>query len=614
MAAPVYATDLTNINLVETSGGTTNWTAIGSGGAGLNSETDYYIQGDGCISKNGWTAATKGMIYSAGATTIASGDAVFIWLKQNNRNLLDTKANGGGQFIIGSGTAAYDHYYIDGNNVEGADLAGWRNYAIDPTQTASTTTGSPTATTSHFGGLWKILGSGTLKGAPNGIDAFRHGRELQCTAGDVGNGYATFDGAALYDSNTTRAWGLLTPSLGVYLHHGAFVMGTASTSVDFRDSDRTIYVLDDDFVPSTFNEFEIRNASSNVEWTGISIESQGTIAPFILTLNVGTFTGDNCRFTGAGTTDFASTGSCTNSQWKNSNTVTAADADLSGSSFLTPTVTANTSAVVWNVATNPNSDLTNTSYSKGTNDHHAIEFGTSSPTTINLTGCDFSGFSASQDVNSSIFHVKRTSGTVTINLSGCTSDVAFSSSYRTDGATVNIVEDPVTVAFKVKDSFDDANLSGARVLAEVTSAANSGKMPYQASISITGSGTTATVSHTSHGMTSGDWVIIRGANEDVYNGAYSITVTGANTYTYTTNETIGTSPATGTITCTFALISGTTDGSGDISDSFTLTAAQPFSFSVAQGTTAPYYVRATGSNTLPSGSNLTVTVSLIRDS
>lgn len=614
MAAPTYATDLATINLIEVAGGTTNWTAIGTGGAALTAETDYFIQGDACMSKGGFTAATKGMIYSAGATTITAGDAVFIWLKQNNRNLLDTKANGGGQFIIGSGTGDYDHFYVDGSNVEGADLAGWRNYAIDPTQTASTTTGSPTATRSHFGALWKILGSGSLKGSPNGIDAIRHGRELTCIDGDLGNGYATFDGAAVFDSATTRAWGLLTPSLGVYLHHGAFVMGTTATAVDFRDSDRAIFVLDDDFVPSTFNEFEIRNASSNVEWTGISIEAQGTLAPFVLTLDVGTFTGDNCRFTGAGTTIFASTSACTNSQWKNSNTITVADANLSGSSFLTPSVTANTSALIWNVATNPNADLTDTSYTKGANDHHAIEFGTTSPLTINLTGCDFSGFSATQDVNASIFHVKRTSGTVTINLSGCTSDVAFASSYRTDGAIVNIVEDPRTLAFKVKDSFDDSDLSGARILAEVTSAANSGTMPYQASVTITGATTTATVTHTTHGMTSGDYIIIRGANEDVYNGVYLITVTGANTYTYTTNETIGTSPATGTITATFALISGTTDVNGEISNSFTLAASQPFSFSVAQGTTAPYYIRSTGTNTLTTSVDLTIPVTMIRDS
>ena len=75
MAAPTYSTDITVINAVETAGGTTNWTALGGGSAGLNSETDYFIQGDGCLSKNGVTASTKGMIYSAGATTIASGDA-----------------------------------------------------------------------------------------------------------------------------------------------------------------------------------------------------------------------------------------------------------------------------------------------------------------------------------------------------------------------------------------------------------------------------------------------------------------------------------------------------------------------------------------------------------
>ena len=58
MAAPTYANDLTDINVVDTAGGTTSWSALGGGSAGLASETDYYIQGDGCISKAGFSATT----------------------------------------------------------------------------------------------------------------------------------------------------------------------------------------------------------------------------------------------------------------------------------------------------------------------------------------------------------------------------------------------------------------------------------------------------------------------------------------------------------------------------------------------------------------------------
>jgi hypothetical protein len=157
---------------------------------------------------------------------------------------------------------------------------------------------------------WKILGSGSLKGSPNAVGASRHGRELRAVAGDLGNGYATFSGMAAHDSDTTRRYGILTEATGTLLFHGALVLGQSGTAVDFRDSDVSITVLDDPFVPATFNEIQIIHASSNVEWTNVQIAHLGTTSPTTLTLNVGTFAGNGCRFDGCGTTTFASTGEC----------------------------------------------------------------------------------------------------------------------------------------------------------------------------------------------------------------------------------------------------------------------------------------------------------------
>ena len=51
--------------------------------------------------------------------------------------------------------------------------------------------------------------------------------------------------------------------------------------------------------------------------------------------------------------------------------------------------------------------------------------------------------------------------------------------------------------------------------------------------SITHSGTTATVTSTAHGYSTGDVVVIKGAAEPEYDGAFTITVVTANTFTYT---------------------------------------------------------------------------------
>lgn len=596
MAAPTYATDLTDINLVNVAGGTTGWTAIGTGGAGLSSETDYFIQGDACLSKSGWTAATKGMIYDATTTTVAAGDAIFIWSKQNNRNLLDTIANGGVQFIVGSSTSAYDHFYVDGSNSEGSDLAGWRNYAIDPTQTPSTTTGSPT-NTNFIGVLWKILGSGTLKGSPNGIDAFRHGRELQCTAGDVTNGYATFDGAAVFDANTTRAWGLLTPALGNYLQHGAFVMGTASTAVDFRDSNRSIFVLDDLFVPSTFNEFEIRNASSNVEWTNIQIAHQGTTSPAVMTLNVGTFTGESCRFEGCAATTFNSNGSssCILTTWANSGQIVLNQADISGSSILTPTVAADEGAVYDNRTTTGATSITeldNCTFSQGTNAHHAIRFGTGVTHDITLTGIEFTGFSASNDVNGSTLRFDATSGSINVNLIDCTVDgnPATTSNVGVDdaaGITVTLVVNPVTTKVTTIDEAGNA-VASARVFLETSDSGGASGFPYQDSVSITQAAGTATVTHTAHGLASNDYVVIRGASPEGYNKVAQITVTGVNTYTYTVDSGLS-SPATGSPVSSYVGLYGTTNSTGVVQASKTWPAAQGLKGWARKSTSAPYY-------------------------
>jgi len=74
--------------------------------------------------------------------------------------------------------------------------------------------------------------------------------------------------------------------------------------------------------------------------------------------------------------------------------------------------------------------------------------------------------------------------------------------------------------------------------------------------SLTSSGTTATVTTaTAHGLVTDNRVVISGATEAPYNGAFRITVTGATTFTYTMASST-TSPATGTPVYTVLGIEG----------------------------------------------------------
>lgn len=85
------------------------------------------------------------------------------------------------------------------------------------------------------------------------------------------------------------------------------------------------------------------------------------------------------------------------------------------------------------------------------------------------------------------------------------------------------------------------------ILALLRAVLINGYNTHSTGVSITRSGATATVTRTAHGYRTGHIIQISGATETDYNGVFRITVTGANTFTYTVPGT-PTTPATGSIT------------------------------------------------------------------
>jgi hypothetical protein len=170
----------------------------------------------------------------------------------------------------------------------------------------------------------------------------------------------------------------------------------------------------------------------------------------------------------------------------------------------------------------------------------------------------------------------------------------------TDGNYIDIAADNTspTHGGNPSDSSDGTNWNNANT--------------YDFSFDVYSDGT-ATVTHTTHDLASNDNVIIEGANEDVYNGVYQITVSDANTYTYTTNEAISTSPATGTITSTFAILNTTTDGSGQATDSRTYSSDQDVEGWVRKSSSSPYYKQQPIDEQVDSSSGLSITAQLISD-
>ena len=174
--------------------------------------------------------------------------------------------------------------------------------------------------------------------------------------------------------------------------------------------------------------------------------------------------------------------------------------------------------------------------------------------------------------------------------------------YTPQGGTVTIVNS-VPVVVTVKDVATGAVIEGARVL---LTSDTGGSLPYQASVTITRASTTATVTHTSHGFSTGQEVLISGASQYEYTGVKTITVTGTNTYTFSVSGSPAT-PATGTITSTTVLAEDLTDVAGQLTTELRYSSDQPVGGRVRRGTDTPFYRTQRISSTITeAGLNLTI--------
>ena len=130
-------------------------------------------------------------------------------------------------------------------------------------------------------------------------------------------------------------------------------------------------------------------------------------------------------------------------------TLTTTGTDISGGTFTGFTGVADDSQVFWNSTTDPNTDIADCSFIMGANDTHAIEFPTGKTTgNVTIDGCSFTGYSASNAVNSSVLNFLGTTGSVTVNVSDTTGTV----SYKTAGTTITVVNSVTVTLTGLKDN------------------------------------------------------------------------------------------------------------------------------------------------------------------
>lgn len=252
------------------------------------------------------------------------------------------------------------------------------------------------------------------------------------------------------------------------------------------------------------------------------------------------------------------------------------------------------------------SDISDCSFtSSGTG--HAIEITTTTGSPFDLDNVNFTGYAVSDGSTGNEAIYNNSGGSITINVIGGNTPSIRNGA----GASTTLIINPVDTTITVKDINTAAAIENARVL--VTAADNSGPMPFNETVTITRSGATATVAHTAHGLVNGKKVLIKGANEQEYNGVYTLTYIDANSYSYTVSGSPAT-PATGTIKATGVVIDGLTNSSGIITDNRAHAADQPITGRVRKATSGTLYKTSPISGTIDNVTGFATTVQMIPDS
>jgi len=596
-----YSTDLTTAALAD-SDVTESWTEFASANTGGTPADDdeNFIQGVNCQSqttgtKSG-TSNPKSVVYQHGSDLSSgwtSGHAFFVWqfyAVGSNLYDYDQTTYSGLEIGISNDSTNVDRFFVGGANVRRNPYGGWDNVVVDPEQTADTTYGTGGAGYTYIGSIAYTINA-ISKGTPHAVDAIRYGRGEISVTGTGGSfselasyndynagGTPPGTSSTSVDSGRHRL-GLFSDQNGTYLWKGMLAFGLTGSSVTFSDSNETILIDDCPKTYAAFNKIEVRNASSSVTLTNVTFTALGTLAKGNWeNMADATVALDGCSFNGMGTFIFDSNTTIDGCIYNSCGLITTGNADIDSCVF-----NQGTGAVAVTTASPAEAaNITNSEFiSDGTGNGLEI---TGTAADLTLTGLIFTGYSTTVDANKAIY-VNISTGTVNITISGG-SGVTLSSHVRTAGATVNVISGAVTVQVKAALKAGTA-VESARVFLKASD--GTGPFPFEETVtSITRSTTTATVTHTAHGMASNDKIYLEGITDKTEDNwrVIQITVTGVNTYTFTTTDS-GSTSYTGTIKSTFVALNGLTNASGILSTSRVYSSNQPVTGWTRKSTSSP---------------------------
>ena len=500
----------------------TGWSALkisGTGGGPSAATADGQIEGNGavtCVVSRQFVAlyydlgAGNELDFGVGGAN--QGQMIYIWGNFLAAALLNNQnANGFGVFLESStpGTGQYHCWTFDGADTY---AGGWKRFILDPTLSASTSSGTAINTGAiRYIGLFADVGGTTARFDNLIVDSIDVGTGLTATGTST---LGLFE--ELVADETTNRYGVVTSlneSETAFQLAGKLVLGDTTTASTISDEDSKVFVAEPKYyngtavvnsVPASFfgidvvggtgtqslilgqevgttdgrngisivgndsYQFNIDFSDGNVEtgdWLGCTLENvDGTLS----------FDSSSHKFRGntlvqCGSISFVAGSTATDCSFVSSGQVVLnTTASLGSCSFTESTATAA-------VTTTEIENLSSCSFTKGASGH-AVELTSVGDGSMNWS-CTVSGYDAGvtgSDVavttptGDEAIYVNVGSGTLTINVA----DGATIPSIRSAGATVNVVAGQRTFTVTVQDINTGSALQNARVY--VTAAAGGG--------------------------------------------------------------------------------------------------------------------------------------------
>jgi hypothetical protein len=579
------------------------------------------------------TSEAEEYAYHTISSTDLSNTLIYVWTLVLGTE--QTQANGGRQIYLGDGTHARG-YYVGGSDAAGfrhdSGEVNWQCYILD-------TGNLPASYTQHDGtnepsfsaitqiGVGYVVDSKALGGGDNTyVDIPFYGNAGLSIVGGTTGDRGTFSEIAAIDSRNTdyggtedssgarssgsagSSYGIIRElTSGVFGISGALTFGDAAETADSYFEDSGVVAVFENRISSAYWYFDVEgNSTYNVTFnlSDSTIKSAGPNVTCDFTGgNINTLTLDTVAFVDLlGDVDFSNSAdatghSVTNCTFQNCGEVDPGDVTFENNTIADSADSATGGLLLDADGTSNWSDLNFISGGTG----HAIYITATGSYTF--TNFSYSGYGANDTTDAVVYN--NSGGSVIITVDGGDTPTVRNGT----NADTTLVLGSVTVSANITTT-DGTDIENARVFVKASD--GTGPFPYQESVSISNSGTTATVTHTSHGMATGDYVDITGASLDENNGVFQITVSNSDTYTYTMGSTPGSSP-TGSITSTFVALYGLTDVNGDISTSREYPSDQPVTGWARKSSSSPYYKTGIINGNISNTTGAAFSVALVED-